>query len=191
MKMPMFARFLALFLAASATLSCFGLLGRKGTKDSKVSKPGVLASDKRDNYTIASSEGRFSVDLPPGFPVPEQDGKKYRSLKDDRGGCMVQYMDIPEASTNDSQRVLSVARDVAMKRQNTTVDKEERIVVQGHPGLSVYASGARSGSETTLYYRHKYVLAATRLYEVSFIASSPEELDMPDIAAYFDSFRSN
>jgi TonB family protein len=174
---------LILSLVSLGAVSC----GGKGNSGS------IANSRDAEGYTLNSSEGGFTVTLPPGFGQPEQNGKKYQAFNGaTRSAVLVQYLDLPEAKSDTDQEVFDLARSVAMERQRTTIEKEEDMTVQGHPARSVRASGMATDGSAKIYYRHEYIRRdGARLYELLFASPNREELDSAAAQAYFQSFRIN
>ncbi|MDT4967338.1 MAG: hypothetical protein QOJ64_2075 [Acidobacteriota bacterium] len=183
MRTNTFALALTISLVSIGAVSCGG----------KANSGSTANNSDAEGYTLSSSEGGFTVTLPPGFGQPEQNGKKYQAFNGaTHSALLVQYLDLPEAKSDTDQEVFDLARSVAMERQSTTIEKEEDMTIQGHPARSVRASGMAADGSAKLYYRHEYIRRdGSRLYELLFASPKREELDSAAAQAYFQSFRIN
>lgn len=204
----------AFFLSAFVAASCGGGGGGGGGSSAGGAQAGGANSaaalrsgavereaiERASGPRFDAEDGRFGISLPAGFdafrekretqtsPVGRVESH-YLNSQNARGLCMLEYHDMPGAvfEGRDMREALEDTRDEMLKRMNAATDREEKITVQGHPGLSV--RGFNVANEQTGYFRFDYVVVPPRLYRVGFVSRGREELDKPDIEAFFESFR--
>lgn len=151
---------------------------------------------------FSSSQGRFHIVLPPGYPrfkylkkiVTNKEGGKLgthilTSTGPNGNACLVSFADLPAASFKGRtlQQLFQQYLDGGIRDQNGTVEKQRSIRVQGYPGLSSRNSILRGG--TLFHARVDLVLVRPRLYQVMFVSSNKHDLEKGEIQAYFQSFR--
>lgn len=151
--------------------------------------------------TLHSAAGRFRITLPaelPAFKLTETiqktsvgDIKLHMYLSEIPGAaCMISYSDFPPASFNGrtAQEMLEDGRDGAFKNVHATRDKQENLVVQGNPAISVYGSGSfASGQPFNLHFY--FVLVRPRAYQIGCVTSDQAGLGNLKIQTYLNSFR--
>ncbi|MCA1635968.1 MAG: hypothetical protein LC802_20320 [Acidobacteria bacterium] len=69
---------------------------------------------------------------------------------------------------------------------NGILDKEEKISVQGHPGLSL--NGTIPGEQPG-YFRMNNVIASARGYRFGCLSTNKDELDKPEVQSFLNSFQ--
>jgi hypothetical protein len=172
------------------------------TSSGSYSTPTTTSSSSSNSSSVVynSTDGRFSITLPPGFSQftsqqrtqPTAVGNVELNIlqsENSRGGCLLGYSDFPEASFQGRtpQKMLEDGRDGALRNISGTLEKQENLTVQGKQGIRVYGSGSSGGQ--TFYVRFDFILDKPRAYQIGYLAHDRAELDKPDIQAYFDSFR--
>ena len=147
---------------------------------------------------FTSEAGGFTVTLPAGFaPFQEKRNEAtkmtgYTSSGPNDTACNISYSEFSDALTNQlddpekMDKALGAMRENSMKGMNGIPDKEEKITVQGHPGLSVH--GTIAGAQT-LHFRMDNIIANKRGYRFGCLSTNKEELDKPEIKAFFNSFQ--
>jgi len=147
-----------------------------------------------------STDGRFSITLPPGF-VPFKTQKTSQpspagpielnilQSENPRGACVLGYSDFPEGSFvgRTEKKMLEDGRDGALKNINGTLEKQEDIKVQGKTGLAIYGTTNQEGR--SIFVRFQFVLDKPRAYQIGYLAYNRADLDNADVQAYFDSFQ--
>ena len=187
MKTSIVGRLLALTLVVFVVVSC-NLLDRLKTREGNGNSAtsNTNSAPAEPGHVFTSPEGRFTVTLPPGYPMPEQRGSgMYQSLLPDRGMCVVLYRDLPPNAARGitAREFLERAHRQMPQRLSGDVEAIEEITVQGYPGISILAARNEMGG------RFNLILAGSRLYEVAFAGPRKEERDTPEVRAFFDSFR--
>src|SRR5687767_9821183 len=151
---------------------------------------------------FTSAEGGFKVTLPAGYGTPKENKNEqtgwtiYLSSGSQGNTCAVGFRPISEEIANSldtpekKQEALEIFRDDSLKGMqvggmNITSDKQENITVEGRPGLSVDGTATTGGS--TRYFRITNILANTRAYRISCFSMAKENLDKPEIQAFFRS----
>lgn len=175
-----------------------------GGSNSSGSNSGVSSSSGSSNTGPAykDPDGKFSLTLPPGFsqfqsqktsqPTPAGPIElNILQSQSSSGACIAGYSDFPEASWEGRtpQKMLEDGRDGALKNINGTLEKQEKIIVQGREGLAVYGSANAGGKQ--VYLRFNFILDKPRAYQVGYLAYDRAAVDAPDIEAYFNSFTLN
>lgn len=148
---------------------------------------------------LESDAGRFNVQFPDGFPTAKEDTKdvptKIGTLKMHTfltelsdAACMIAYSDYPEEAFKgaDIDALLDSARNGALNNVHGTMETEEKIEMNGHPGRSIIFTGNSGG--TTIHGRFDYYLVKPRLYQIGYMALSKEKVAESGVMAYFKSF---
>lgn len=186
MQTDSIGRLLALALIVFVAVSC-NLLDRLQARDGNgnAATAHTTATPAGPGQVFTSAAGRFTVTLPPGYPLPEERGGMQQSLLPERGMCVTQYRDLPPGATRGvtARALLERAHRQMPERMRGDVESIEEITVQGYPGISILAARGAMGG------RFNLILAGSRLYQVAFFAPRKEERDTPEVRAYFDSFR--
>jgi hypothetical protein len=150
---------------------------------------------------VSSREAGFTVSLPAGFDRPETKSESSKvelgkvqtttySSGNDRGACLVSFSKFPEKlfKLSTGAEMLDNVRDGALgSTEGGQIDKQEDFSVDGNLARTVYFTGTSDGTE--YYSRFDWVIASPFLYQIAFVAYSRDELEKPDILAYFNSFR--
>lgn len=144
--------------------------------------------------------GRFTVTLPSGFkPFTAQKQSQptpagpidLNILQSEtlQGACVLGFSDFPEASFvgRSPKKMLEDGRDGALRNINATLEKQKDITLQGKTGLDIYGSTTSGGKN--VYVRFQFILDKPRAYQVGYLAYNRDDLDKPEVQAYFDSFR--
>ncbi len=187
MKPSIMGRLFAVALTVFVVVAC-NLLDRLQTGNDNggnSSTANTNSAPAQTGHVFTSPEGRYTVTLPPGYPMPEERGGIYQSLLPDRGMCVTQYRDLPRNATRgiSARELLERAHRQMPERIRGDIESIEEINVQGYPGISILAARGEMGG------RFNLILAGSRLYQVAFFAPRKEERDTPEVRAYFDSFR--
>lgn len=174
----------------------------KGKDSTSATKDGGSSSDASEGKKLASEAGRFSVQFPGGFPDAKESSQNvstkigdltmYTYLTEmDSAACMVAYSDYPDKAFEgaDIDALLDSARNGALNNVKGTMESEEKIELNGHPGRSVIFTGNSGG--TTIHGRFDYYLIKPRLYQVGFMSLSRDKVADPGVMAYFKSFGVN
>ena len=148
---------------------------------------------------FTSAEGRFSVTLPAGFaPFQEKRNEAtrmtgYTSSGPNNTACNVSYSEFSDALSSqlntpeNIEKALGAMRDNSVTGMGGIPEREEKVTVQGQPGLSIY--GTILKAEATLYFRMDNVIANSRGYRFGCLSTNKEELEKPEIRAFFSSFQ--
>jgi hypothetical protein len=83
--------------------------------------------------------------------------------------------------------MLDGARDNVLKTMNGTMEKEEDMEIDGHPGRQMIMAMEPAGSPK-LYGRMQMFMVSPMMYEVMYVSDDRASLESPAINAYFDSF---
>jgi hypothetical protein len=173
-----------------------------GTSSSPTYSPGGKTGSTPTSSGSAynSTDGRFSIVLPPGFgPFTSQQKTQPTAAgpielnilqsENTQGACVLGYSDFPEASFvgRTPKKMLEDGRDGALRNINATLEKQEDLTVQGKTGLAIYGSTNQGGKD--IYVRFHFVLDKPRAYQIGYLAYNRADLDKPEVQAYFDSFR--
>ena len=190
----------ALGLIAAVVGIIFATRGGSGTTTTGgPASPGGTTSTAQ-GQTYNDPGGRFSVTLPADYP-------EFKSQKQTRatfagpvdlnmllsekpdGAFIVGYSDFPEAAFvgRTPKKMLEDGRDGALKNINATLEKQQDLTVQGRTGLGIY--GSANGGGKSYYVRFNFILDKPRAYQVGFLAYNREDLDKPEVQAFFDSFK--
>ena len=150
--------------------------------------------------TYNSDDGRFQITLPPGFsPFKSQKQNQATAAgnieltilqtETPSGACLLGFSDFPAASWvgRTPQKMMEDGRDGALKNINATLEKQEKLTVQGKDALDVYGSTFQGGK--SIYVRFQFILDKPRAYQIGYLAYNRADLDKPDVQAYFNSFR--
>jgi len=190
-------RTLTFTAAAAASVACGGagpasVAPPPGPGSSSAAGPAAGAP-------FTSEGGKFRVNLPAGF-APFQEKKNeatrmtgYTSSGPNNTVCNVSYSQFSEAlsgqlnSPENLEKAPGAMRDNSVTGMGGIPDREEKITVQGNPGLSVY--GTIPNVDATAYFRMDNVIANSRGYRFGCLSTNKDELDKPEIQAFFRSFQ--
>lgn len=148
---------------------------------------------------FTSAGGKFSVTLPAGFaPLQEKRNEAtrmtgYTSSGPNNTACNISYSEFSDALSSqlntpeNIEKALGAMRDNSVTGMGGVAEREEKVTVQGQPGLSVRGVIEKVGS--TAYFRMDNVIANSRGYRFGCLSTNKEELEKPEIRAFFDSFR--
>jgi hypothetical protein len=148
---------------------------------------------------FTSAVGKFSVTLPAGFAPPQEKRNEatrmtgYTSSGPNNTACNISYSEFSDALSSqlntpeNIEKALGAMRDNSVTGMGGVAEREEKINVQGQPGLSVRGVIEKVGS--TAYFRMDNVIANSRGYRFGCLSTNKEELEKPEIRAFFDSFR--
>ncbi|HKQ99074.1 MAG TPA: hypothetical protein VJT09_00295 [Pyrinomonadaceae bacterium] len=198
----------ALALVAAIIGIYFATRGSGGTMTSG----GVPGSTPRPSPTRTSAtpstsgvvyddpEGKFTLTLPPGFSPFKSQKQTQQTLagpielsilqsETPAGAAVVGYSDFPEASFQgrSEKKMLEDGRDGALRNIQATLEKQEDFTVQGKTALDVYGSTNQQGK--SIYVRFQFILDKPRAYQIGYLAYNRDDLDKPEVQAYFDSFK--
>lgn len=194
MNQSSFVQAITLLAALAASAACGGV--STAVAPGADSKPPDTAAA---GTPFTSAEGKFSATLPAGFaPFREKRSEAtkmtgYTSSGPNNTACNVSYSEFSDAlstqlnTPENIEKALGAMRDNSVMGMGGIPDREEKITVQGHPGLSVY--GIIPKAEGTLYFRMDNVIANSRGYRFGCLSTNREELEKPEIRAFFTSFR--
>ena len=192
-----FARAVTLIFAAAASAACGG--AGSATTAPASNSASSDATEVVGSTPFTSAEGKFKVTLPAGFaPFREKKNEAtrmtgYTSSGPNNTVCNVSYSQFSDAlsgqldTPENLEKALGAMRDNSVKGMGGVADREEKINVQEHPGLSVY--GTVPNADATAYFRMDNVIANSRGYRFGCMSTNKEELDKPEILAFFRSFR--
>ena len=187
-----------LLVAAAASLFGCGGSGSATVAPPTNSAPSG-AAEVVGSTPFTSAEGGFKVTLPAGFaPFREKKNEAtkmtgYTSAGPNDTVCNVSYSQFSDAlsaqlnTPENLDKALGAMRDNSVKGMGGIPDKEEKITVQDHPGLSVY--GTIPNADATAYFRMDNVIANARGYRFGCLSTHKEQLDKPEIHAFFRSFQ--
>jgi hypothetical protein len=185
-----------LLAAAAVSAACGGSASTAGPADggSPASNPAAAAGTP-----FTSPEGKFSVTLPAGFaPFQEKRNEAtkmtgFTSSGPNNTACNISYSEFSDALSSqlntpeNIEKALGAMRDNSVMGMGGVPEREEKITVQGQPGLSVYGVIEKVGS--TAYFRMDNVIANSRGYRFGCLSTNKEELQKPEMLAFFNSFR--
>ena len=190
---------LALLAVATTLAACGGGNNSTATAEKTATTNAAASTGGAAAGTpFTSDAGGFTVTLPVGFgPLREKKNEAtkmtgYTSSGPNNVACNVSYSEFSTelASQLDTpeklDKALGAMRDNSIAGMNGIPDKEEKISVQGHPGLSVH--GTIPGDQT-VYFRMDNVIARARGYRFGCMSTSKDELDKPEIQSFFNSFK--
>jgi hypothetical protein len=196
MRKSSLVRTLMLLAAAAASAAC-------GAGSSASKEPSPNAAQPKAEVAVGtpfiSEEGRFKVTLPAGFaPFREKKNEAtrmtgYTSAGPNNTACNVSYSQFSDAlagqldNHENLDKALGAMRDNSVMGMGGIPDREEKITVQGHPGLSVY--GTIPNADATAYFRMDNVIANSRGYRFGCLSTNRDELDKPEVQAFFKSFQ--
>ena len=196
MKKSSLAQTFVLLAAAAAAAAC----GGGGSTTEATSSPTPASSAAPSGGTpFTSTEGKFKVTLPAGFaPFQEKRNEAtkmtgYTSSGPNNVACNVSYSQFSDAlagqlnTPENVEKALGAMRDNSVMGMGGIPDREERINVQGNPGLSVY--GTVPNVSGTAYFRMDNVIANSRGYRFGCMSTNKDELSKPEIEAFFKSFQ--
>jgi hypothetical protein len=187
---------LALLAFAAVSAACGGSASTAVTTDPGPAAAGPAAAA---GTPFTSAEGKFSVTLPAGFaPFQEKRNEAtkmtgYTSSGPNNTACNVSYSEFSDALSSqlntpeNVEKALGAMRDNSVMGMGGVAEREEKISVQGQPGLSVRGVVEKVGS--TAYFRMDNVVANSRGYRFGCLSTNKEELDKPEISAFFNSFK--
>lgn len=198
MKKFSLGQMLVLLVVVSFSASC------GGTGDSNTTGIATSSNASPTNTAVVgttpftSEAGGFAVILPAGFaPFEEKRNEAtkmtgYTSSGPNDTACNISYSEFSDSLAGQIDepekidKALGAMRENSMKGMNGIPDKEEKISVQGHPGLSVY--GTIPGAQT-LYFRMDNFIANNRGYRFGCLSTNKDQLDKPEIKSFFNSFQ--
>lgn len=197
------ARIVALFcLALTVAAACDRkeIPEKKGSGRDRTGVPAAPGTADGDGLRFASDTGRFRIVLPPGFPEPAEsitplplpDGtsvelRQYTSVLGNNAvivgfntmnGLVVKGIE---------KQLLDNAREGTLKRMHATLEKEEEISLDGHPGRRLFILPSPA-SDTTLKARKQVYVTDSMVYQLYYISTSRKALESPSADAFFDSF---
>lgn len=191
-------RTLALLAVATTLAACGGHNSTATAEKNGTTNAAATTSGAPSGTPFTSEAGGFAVTLPAGFaPLREKRNEAtkmtgYTSSGPNNVACNISYSEFSDelASQLDTpeklDKALGAMRDNSVAGMNGFPDREEKISVQGHPGLSV--RGTIQGDQT-VYFRMDNVIAKARGYRFGCMSTSQAELDKPEIQAFFKSFQ--
>ena len=191
-------RTLALLAVATTLAACGGNNSAATAEKNATTNAASSTGGAAGGTPFTSEAGGFAVTLPAGFaPFREKRNEAtkmtgYTSSGPNNVACNVSYSEFSDelASQLDTpekmDKALRAMRDNSAAGMNGVPDKEEKISVQGHPGLSI--RGTIQGDQT-VYFRMDNVIAKARGYRFGCMSTSQAELDKPEIQAFFNSFQ--
>jgi len=173
-----------------------------GERNSTVSRinGAEFAPVVQQGILFSSKEGRFSIQLPAGFPALKESVSNQTtdvgvielhmfSSGNLRGACIISYSDFPPQSFHgrNAEKILEDGRDGALKSINGTLDQQEHTTIQGYPAIIVYSTATAEGRP--VFIRYHFVLVQQRAYQFGFLTYDKGSLDSLEVEAYFKSFR--
>lgn len=188
---------LMMLLAAAAVSAACG--GSASTAVTTNAGPAGSGSAAAAGTPFTSTEGKFSITLPAGFaPFREKRNEAtrmtgYTSSGPNNTACNVSYSEFSDALSSqlntpeNIEKALGAMRDNSVMGMGGVPEREEKVTVQGQPGLSV--SGVIEKVDSTAFFRMDNVIANSRGYRFGCLSTNKEELNKPEIRAFFDSFR--
>ncbi|MHC4607039.1 MAG: hypothetical protein ACYTAF_08875 [Planctomycetota bacterium] len=148
---------------------------------------------------VASSEGRFHVTLPPGFPRPEVSRDTVPTAVGDvkmimfvsekgSSACMVSYNDYPAGvfEKADTKKMLDGGRDGGLARVSGKLVKEEDYTFEGNPGRRFWFTGTLG--DMKVHGRAEALIVKPRLFQVLILAEDKSLIDASGTDAFFASF---
>lgn len=170
------------------------------TPSPRYSPGGTPTTPTTSGLPYTSTDGRFSITLPPGFSAFTSQQKTQPTAagpieltilqsENSRGASVLGYSDFPDGSFvgRTPKKMLEDGRDGALRNINATLEKQEDLSVQGKTGLAIYGSTNQAGKN--IYVRFHFIIDKPRVYQVGYLAYNRADLDKPEVQAYFDSFR--
>jgi len=159
------------------------------------------ACEEKKPVPVTSKEGGFTVALPPGFPQPKAETKplktaagkvsmiSYTSSKDDGTYAGVVYNEFPPLllKLSSPEKILDGSQKGALKRTGGKLLRQGKTTCAGHPGRFLYFVVTQKGK--TGYGRQLVCLANAKLFQLIYIGWTREELDTPEVAAFFKSLQ--
>jgi len=146
--------------------------------------------------TCAAPDGTFSIDLP-GKTTLET-----RQAPLESGGTMafhtisvasvrnsaytLAYVERTNVGEKSSEKALESARDGSLRKAEGTLLTQNRITVQGFPGLDMQA---RARGNT--FMDSRMVVVGNRLYMIMAVAASEQDREPKTLQRIFDSFKLN
>ncbi len=142
--------------------------------------------------TFTSAEGRFSVLLP---AAPEDKTVVLSSVKETLhlficrtyyGTYLVQYVDRPvkDVQILGAEKVLSLADDAFIRRNQTSAVVKRRFMLDGYPGHEIVATQSNGSKETQC----AYLVGSRRYTLITLQRRDQVEVDSSAAAKFFDSF---
>lgn len=186
----------ALLAAAAVSAACGSSASTAVTTNAG---PARSESAAAPGTPFTSTDGKFSVTLPAGFaPFQEKRNEAtrmtgYTSSGPNNTACNISYSEFSDALSSqlntpeNIEKALGAMRDNSVMGMGGVPEREEKITVQGQPGLSVRGVIEKAGS--TAYFRMDNVIANSRGYRFGCLSTNKEELEKPEIRAFFNSFR--
>src|ERR1044072_158273 len=149
---------------------------------------------------FSSTEGRFSIRLPAGFPTFKESVSNQTTGVGDielhmfssglpRVAFIIGYSDFPPPTFEGrtAEKILEDGRDGALSNVSGTLEKQEQTTIQGHPALIIYATATAEGRP--VFIRFHFVLVQPRAYQFGFLTYDRGNLESLEVEAYFKSFR--
>ena len=189
-------RTFTLLAAAAVSAACGGSTSTAVTTNAGPAKSEPAAAA---GTPFTSAEGKFSVTLPAGFATPQEKRNEatkmtgYTTSGPNNTACNISYSEFSDALSSQLNTPENIGKALEAMRDNSVMgmggvpEGEEKITVQGQPGLSVHGVIEKAGS--TAYFRMHNIIANSRGYRFGCLSTSKEELDKPEIRAFVDSFR--
>jgi hypothetical protein len=195
--------FLLLILVVGVPAACAG-----DDPSSEEGQQTTVAADPLEDWIeYAASDGSFSVRLPEEPEVQEQtidtaEGEVtlvIYTVEGEDAAWLISTNTMPpltaSAITSGDEEVvagiLEGGRDGALANISGTLDREENIEVQGHPGLEIHftAPGDAQAGIDQIKGAARIVLAGPTLYQIMLL-TTPEGMD-ETVSPYLESFRAN
>lgn len=148
---------------------------------------------------FTSDDGKFSIQIPDGYSEPELQSSDVDSEIGDiklhlymsvntEGVCLIGYSDINMEITDDLKSdMLEGAKEGAISNMGATLQSEEDISIDGHPGRSIRFTTESEG--IPMRGRIDYYMVDNRLYQVGFIETGNNSMDRANVQNYFKSFK--
>lgn len=148
---------------------------------------------------FSSDDGNFSIQIPEGYSEPELQSSDVDSEIGDiklhlymsvntEGVCLIGYSDINLEITDELKNdMLEGAKEGAITNMGATLQSEEDISIDGHPGRSIRFTTESEG--IPMRGRIDYYMVKNRLYQVGFIETGNGSMDRVTVQNYFKSFK--
>lgn len=189
-------RTFTLLAAAAVSAACGG-----GTSTAVTTNAGPASSESAAaaGTPFTSAVGKFSITVPAGFTPPQERRNEatkmtgYTTSGPNNIACNISYSEFSDALSSQLNTPENIGKALEAMRDNSVTgmggvpEGEEKISVQGQPGLSVY--GAIEKADSTAYFRMYNIIANSRGYRFGCLSTNKGELDKPEVRAFFDSFR--
>lgn len=145
---------------------------------------------------LTSNEGGFTVLMPAGYvnekaPVDMGGAAKANNVsyrvESDGAYWGVSTTDYPQAASRDPQKMLTNARDGALKKWNGTVRSDQAITVAGKPAREVVYDVVDNG--TTYTVRQRFVLISPQRVVQQAYVGKPGTAQSPEAQQFFSSLQ--